>query len=647
MCGICGAFYFDQQQWVSEAVLNCMNNRMAHRGPDDSGMYCNQNIGLAMRRLSIIDLVTGHQPISNENDSIWIVFNGEIYNHLELKKELLSDGHQYRTNSDTETIIHLYEKYGIDCVQYLDGMFAFVIWDARTRTLFGARDRFGIKPLYYYIDNKKFLFGSEIKSLLAHPGISAILNKRALPEYLAMGYVTGSATLFESIYQLAPGYTIQVDSAGSCTLTQYWELHVNHACDQGSLEVYAQTYVSKLQEAVGSHMLSDVPLGVFLSGGIDSSAIAALATRASQDPISTFSVGYSEIPFSELPNARQVALALGTRHHEVIITRNTFFDSLPALIEIQDEPLAWPSNAALFFVARLAREHVKVVLTGEGSDETLAGYMRYPFTLINYKIDKFYRTLMPAAFRRYLRAFINTTSLLSGDLRRKLQHTSLGLEGDSWESLYFDNFFSAFSATEQADLLVEPGSCSPYEGSMRAWNTSRGNLLQRLLYTDIKTYLVALLMKQDRMSMAASIESRVPFLDHRLVEYALCIPARFNIHGLSGKLVLKNAMKQILPESIISQKKLGFPTPWKYWITSEQFEQIERTLLESRTLSRNLFNPYAVKKMLKEHRSGFRDHTNRIWRLLNFEIWCRVFFDGEEPNRDLVKDPRNIKVRTT
>ncbi len=520
MCGICGVFHFDRQRWVMQGVLDSMNGRITHRGPDDAGIYCNENVGLAMRRLSIIDVLNGHQPLSNEDGSIWIVFNGEIYNHNELRKKLQAQGHQYRTKSDTETVVHLYEEYGVDCVHHLSGMFAFVIWDEKRRTLFGARDRFGIKPFYYHKNEREFLFGSEIKSLLAHPNVKANLNEKALPEYLAMGYVCGTETLFESIHQLPPGHTIQLDESGITAVRQYWDLNTEGAEDEFSSRVYEETYLRKLQEAVNSHMLSDVPLGVFLSGGVDSSAIAALTARESHNSISTFSVGYKELPFSELPYAREVANALNAQHHEVLVSRNDFFNSLPALIEIQDEPLTWPSNAALFFVARLARERVTVVLTGEGSDETLGGYTRYAYTLLNQKFDRAYRVITPNRLRCQIREFINGTSLLSAGLRRKLEHSFLGRVGESWESFYFDNFYSAFSEKEQTDLLVGSVMASAYAGSMKVWNESRGNLLQRLLYTDIKTYLVALLMKQDRMSMAASVESRVPFLDHTMIDGA-------------------------------------------------------------------------------------------------------------------------------
>lgn len=639
--------YPNRQRHASRADLQSMIDRIVYRGPDESGIWVNKNVGLAMRRLSIIDLKNGHQPMANEDGSVWIVFNGEIYNHNDIRRELEGLGYRYRSASDTETIIHLYEEYGIECVHYLEGMFAFAIWDVKRRALFGARDRFGIKPLYYHKGQQFFLFGSEIKSLLAHPGMKASLNEKVLSEYLAMGYVRGGDTLFESITELPPAHTLQVNDAGIVTVSQYWDLEAEDGAEKYSAHVYVEEYSERLRGAVRSHLLSDVPLGVFLSGGIDSSAVAAFTTQESQEQVDTFSVGYKESSFSELSYARQVSDVLGTRHHEVLVSRRDFFSSLPALTYIQDEPITWPSSVALFFLARLASEHVKVVLTGEGSDETLAGYSRYAYTLMNKKMDRAYQTIMPEVVRRRIQGFIDRTSLLSGVLRRKLEHTFLARTGESWEAFYFDNFFSAFSEAEQASLLAEPFGGSPYTSSMKVWCGSKGNLLQRMLYTDIKTYLVALLMKQDRMSMAASIESRVPFLDHSLAEYAFQIPPGANIRGLSGKHVLKNAMKDMLPSTVIFRKKLGFPTPWEYWVSGEGSEKIRSTLLESRTLSRGLFCGDAIRRLFSEHRSGLRDNASRIWRLLSFELWCRVFLDEEQPNLDLLIDPRAIHLKSS
>jgi len=369
-----------------------------------------------------------------------------------------------------------------------------------------------------------------------------------------------------------------------------------------------------------------VPLGVFLSGGLDSSAVAALTTKIRREPIETFAVGYGEEAFSELPFARTVAQHIGSKHHEVRLSREEFFHSLPHLIWHEDEPIVWPSSVSLYFVARLARERVTVVLTGEGSDETLAGYTRYPWTVMNSRMDSVYRAAVPGMLRRWVREAMQS-GRMSRDLHRKLEHTFLVRGGESWQSFYFDNFYSAFSAADQAALLT-PGARAiagdAYAGSMHYWNGSSGDVLHRLLYTDIKTYLVELLMKQDQMSMAASIESRVPFLDHELVEFTASIPAKYDTRGIAGKFILKAAVEDLLPRDIVYRQKMGFPTPWAYWLGGPQLDQLEQILLEPRTVERNYFQPETVKKMFAEHRAGARDHGNRIWRLLNLELWERV-----------------------
>jgi asparagine synthase (glutamine-hydrolysing) len=380
--------------------------------------------------------------------------------------------------------------------------------------------------------------------------------------------------------------------------------------------------------------MSDVPLGVFLSGGLDSSAVAALMTKIRREPIETFSVGYAEQKYSELPYARTVAQHLKSMHHEVLVSRQDFFGALPKLIWHEDEPIVWPSSVSLFFVAQLARESVKVVLTGEGSDETLGGYSRYAFTLNNMAFDRIYRGLVPRSIRRGIRDSIATSAWISAAARRKLSHTFLGLDGASWVSFYFDNFFSAFSQKDQHELLTDAfghefSTETAYRNVLRYWGKSSGELLQRLLYTDIKTYLVELLMKQDNMSMAASIESRVPFLDHVLVEWATRVPAGIQIRGTTGKRILKKAMEDLLPHSIIYRPKLGFPTPWSGWLVGAQLDEIEHLLLEPRSLNRGLFRKAAVEKLLREHRARYRDHYDRIWRLLNLELWHRVCLEGE------------------
>jgi asparagine synthase (glutamine-hydrolysing) len=631
MCGICGIFFANREWRVQGDVLARMNRRIVHRGPDDEGFFVEENVGLAMRRLSIIDVKSGHQPLANENRDVWIVFNGEIYNHAELREDLESRGHQYRTRSDTETIVHLYEEYGSECVKHLRGMFAFVIWDRRKRALFAARDRLGIKPFYYRWDGKSFLFGSEIKTILAYPGVGAEFDRGTLAEYLTFGYITGQQTMWAGIRKLMPGHTLELSERGEPKVTRYWDLEVPVDELPREHSYYVRNYREKLESAVGSHLMSDVPLGIFLSGGLDSSAVAALTAKIRGDTIQTFAVGYGEEEFSELPYARRVAAHIRSDHHEVRLSREGFFDSLPRLIWHEDEPIVWPSSVSLYFVARLARERVTVVLTGEGSDETLAGYTRYAWTLLNSKMDRTYRAFTPAFLRRWFRQGISSAPL-SASLHRKLEHTFLMRDGASWPSFYFDNFYSAFSDAEFARLLT-PGalqSAGPaYERSMEPWERSSGDLLHRLLYTDINSYLIELLMKQDQMSMAASIESRVPFLDHPLVEFTARIPADHQIKGMAGKFILKEAVEDLLPHDIIYRKKMGFPTPWTYWLAGPQLQQIENLLSEPRTAARGLFRPEAISRIFAEHRAGQRDHGNRIWRLLNLELWQRVCLEGD------------------
>jgi asparagine synthase (glutamine-hydrolysing) len=634
MCGIAGMFEFGRDAHVDSGVLRRMCDVMAHRGPDDDGIFTQGRIGLGMRRLSIVDLSTGHQPISNEDGSIWIVFNGEIYNHRALREYLVTRGHHYRTQSDTETIVHLYEEYGKACVQQLRGMFAFAIWDAKQKSLFIARDRLGIKPLYYRLSSDSFLFGSEIKVLLAYPGVRANFNRTALPEFLAFGYLSGDETFYSGMHKLMPGHWLEMNEHGDLHLEQYWDLPQAPDERPHDESYYVESYRDLLEGAVRSHLMSDVPLGVFLSGGLDSSAVAALMTKVRREPIETFSVGYSEQTYSELAYAKTVSQHLNSVHHEVYVSRQDFFAALPKLIWHEDEPIVWPSSVSLFFVAQLARERVKVVLTGEGSDETLAGYSRYAFTLKNMAFDRIYRGLVPNAIRRYIRNSVAASPWIDATARRKLSHTFLGLDGESWVSFYFDNFFSAFNHKDQSELLTDDfrqqiDAGSAYCNVLRYWEQSSGELLQRLLYTDIKTYLVELLMKQDNMSMAASIESRVPFLDHVLVEWATRVPASIQIRGNAGKRILKKAMVGLLPDSIIHRSKLGFPTPWSGWLAGAQVDAIESLLLEPRSTNRGFFRRDAVEKLFREHRAQYRDHYDRLWRLLNLELWHRVCLEGE------------------
>jgi asparagine synthase (glutamine-hydrolysing) len=635
MCGIAGIMKFRSGVRAETTVLRQMCAAMVHRGPDDEGVYVDGPVGIAMRRLSIVDLATGHQPLSNEDGTVWIVFNGEIYNHATLRKDLEAKGHHYRTNSDTETIVHAYEEYGHNCVKHLRGMFAFAIWDAGRKKLFIARDRLGIKPLYYRRTPDHLVWGSEIKVVLAGSGGNTEFDRTTLPEYLAFGYLSGADTFYQGIQKLLPGHWMEVDSTGQIKIEQYWDLSVEQNRQARSESDYIATYRSMLEEAVSSHLMSDVPLGVFLSGGLDSSAVAALMTKIRRAPVETFSVGYAEDAYSELPYARIVAKHLNSVHHEVLVSQQEFFDALPHLIWQEDEPIVWPSSVPLYFVARLARAHVKVVLTGEGSDETLAGYTRYAFTMKNAAWDRIYRGIVPGAVRSVVRGSIADSRLLGATIRRKLSHTFLARDGNSWASFYFDNFFSAFGETDQAGLLTdqvrqECADGSAYANVLHYWEHSSGEMLQRLLYTDIKTYLVELLMKQDNMSMAASIESRVPFLDHPLVEFATNIPQSLQVGGFAGKHILKKAVEDLLPRSILYRPKLGFPTPWSRWLAGSQLGVIRNLLLEPRSTERGLFQPSAVERLFEEHQRGYRDHADRIWRLLNLELWHRACLENED-----------------
>jgi len=511
----------------------------------------------------------------------------------------------------------------------------------------------GIKPLYYKLDAERILFGSEIKAILAHGGIRPEFNRAALPEYLAFGYLSGEESFYSGVKKLQPGHTMSMGADGRIEVRQYWDLDNSKPHESRDESYYVRNYRELLEGAVNSHLMSDVPLGVFLSGGLDSSAVAALMTKARREPIETFSVGYGEENYSELPYARAVSERIKSKHHEVLMTEVGFFSTLPHLIWHEDEPIVWPSSVSLYFVARLARERVTVVLTGEGSDETLAGYTRYAFTLKNAAMDRAYRTVMPTIFRRVLRDSVANSSLLSATLRRKLEHTFLGKDGQAWESFYFDNFLSAFSGAEQNQLLTENlvsqfDPATAYKNVLGYWERSAKQageaMLQRLLYTDIKTYLVELLMKQDNMSMAASIESRVPFLDHVLVEFATRIPREVQIRGLAGKRILKKAMEDLLPHEIIYRPKLGFPTPWSRWLTGSRLESIRSLLLEPRSLERGYFRSEAIEKIFDEHRAKHRDNYDRIWRLLNLELWHRVCLEGE-PHEDSFPEMRLDSAR--
>lgn len=630
MCGIAGFVSLGAFP-EPELILERMTGAIAHRGPDDFGYYRDPLASLGHRRLSIIDLSSGHQPMTNEDGRLWIVYNGEIFNHADLRMELERAGHVYSTRSDTETILHAYEEYGPDCVSRFRGMFAFALWDREGRRLFCARDRLGIKPFYYYWDGRLFAFASEIKALLEHPAISASLEESLLPEYLAFGYVSEERTLFSGIRKLMPGHilTLQAcDGAEELETRRYWEIPRPRHFEQCDEVSWVRECRSRLEETVRLRLMSDVPLGMFLSGGVDSSAIAALMKRMTPGPVRTFSVGYEEAAFSELEQARQTAAHIGTDHREVVLGMDDFFNALPRLIWHEDEPITWPSSVSLYFVSRLASRYVKVVLTGEGADELFGGYARYRFYLWNRRWIRVYG-LLPASARAWVRRQIAASRLLSAPVRRKLQHTFLG-RAEDLESLYLDNFYCAFSRAGQEALLL-PGLApdAACDNFLRYWDSDAGTpLLPRMLYTDQKTYLVELLMKQDQMSMACSIESRVPFLDHPFVEFAARVPDRMKIRGAAGKYILKRAVEDLLPREIVYRKKMGFPTPIRRWLLDPRAANLHSVLCARDGLLASYLEMPAVEELLARHQGGLEDATDRIWRLLNLQIWGDIFLAG-------------------
>lgn len=624
MCGIAGLVSAFPSP--SRAIVERMARLLHHRGPDESGFYFDDHAGLGHRRLSIIDLSSGQQPMANEDGSLRIIFNGEIFNHATLRPELEASGHRYQTRCDTETILHAYEQYGAACVERFRGMFSFVIWDRQRRRLFCARDRLGIKPFYYWTDGRLFAFASEMKALFEPGQISARLDDEVLPEYLSFGYISGDRTMFRGVRKLLPGHTMEIslgDGVLRCEARQYWDVPEPVPAERPEQD-WIEECRTRLEETVRMRLMSDVPLGVFLSGGVDSSAIAALMKPMVDGRIQTFSVGYREAAYSELAYARGVSKYLDTDHHEITVGREEFFDALPRLIWHEDEPITWPSSVSLYFVSKLASEQVKVVLTGEGSDELFAGYGRYGFHLLNQRWMERYK-VVPGVVRRWVREGISTSGLLSASLRRKLGHTFLGL-GESLESLYLDNFYSAFSSTEQRALLRGRGPDSVYGGYLRYWNERPGApLLDRMLYADQKSYLVELLMKQDQMSMACSIESRVPLLDHPLVEFASRVPAAMKIRNGSGKYIFKRAVEDLLPKDVVYRKKMGFPTPVRDWLHGALAQPIYDSMLAGGSFLLEYVDGKVLSELIRGHQEGRRDGTDRLWRLLNLQLWGDLF----------------------
>jgi asparagine synthase (glutamine-hydrolysing) len=630
MCGINGiAFSSRSGRQVEENLLCGMRDVFTYRGPDDAGAFIDGNVGLGHRRLSIVDLTNGHQPMKNTDGSLVISYNGEIYNHADYREELIARGHIYQTHCDTETILHLYAEHGAGCVEYLRGMFAFAIWDTRKKELFVARDRLGVKPLYYVHDEQgNLFFASEIKALLEADAVKAEVNFAALPDQLANHGISNEETLFAGVKRLLPGHTLTWKD-GRVEIRKFWDLSFEPKHEARPAAEFVEEWRDLFRESVKMRLMADVPLGMFLSGGIDSSAIAAVMSTMVDEPIKTFSVAFNERDANELEYARLVAEKYRTDHHEITISPEQFFGALPELIWHEDEPLGFSASVPLYFVSKLAEQHVKVVLTGEGSDEILGGYGRYQKALALLNYGEKYESFTPGFLREAVKTGVAT---LPATLNRKLKRTFLALDADI-ESLYFDNF-AIFNKSMQSGLLsVESrgkiADANPYRG-LHNWldNTDAEELLDKLLYVDTKTYLHELLMKQDQMSMAASIESRVPFLDHKLVEFTARMPVEMKLRGKTTKWLLREAMTGILPDAILTRKKMGFPVPLGNWFRGPFKNVIDEYVLGERALSRGIFNAEFVRKLVAQHNAG-ENHDQRLWFLVNFEMWQRRFIDRE------------------
>ncbi len=655
MCGIAGIVSSEGLRPDDRERAIAMRDVIAHRGPDDAGLFVDGHAALAHRRLSIVDLAAGHQPLANEDESIRIVFNGEIYNHAEVRPTLESAGHYYRTRSDTETIVHAYEQWGDDGVHRLRGMFAFAIWDARRRRLLLVRDRLGVKPLYWAMAGDRLLFGSEIKAILESGLVRATANEDALPELLGTRYLSGSETLFRGIHRLQPGHRLVFEN-GALSIGRYWDVPAtgpSHEVSRLSDGELVQRFRVLLEEAVRIRLMADVPLGMFLSGGLDSSAIAALMATMIDRPLQTFSVAFKDRAFSELEYARQVSTAIRADAHEIVIDDHDFFGALPRLIWHEDEPIAHPSSVPLYFVSSLARDRVKVVLTGEGSDELLAGYGKYPRSLVNWRAASAYG-LMPAAVRNWIAKSV--VPRLPRRVGRYAARSFLSIPRTP-EAMFFDNF-AAIGLRRQATLLspslARVATPEHAYGPSRAYfdaPNGHSTTLDRLLYADLKTYLVELLMKQDQMSMAASIESRVPFLDHKLVEFAATLPVRMKLRGFKTKWILREAARTLLPHEILTRPKMGFPVPFAEWMKGSWQHIARDVLLDRRSRERGIINPAAVEQLIAAHAAGAADGGDAIWGLLNLELWYRTHIDGEGvqtlPGRPLVMPSAAPPLRAT
>jgi len=636
MCGICGLAGLEGASRFDEDLVRRMTDVLAHRGPDDAGVYLRSfrgprgegRIGLGHRRLSIIDLAGGHQPLANEDDSVWVVFNGEIYNFPELRQRLEASGHVFRTRCDTETLVHLYEDLGTQCVRELRGMFAFALWDSNTRTLLLARDRLGQKPLSYLREPDRILFASEIKSILQAPDVPRRLRLESLHDYLTYQYVPHPRTMFEGIMKLSPGHLLTWRD-GEISIEEYWRPPFRRTRPKPPAE-YVDEVRHLLTEATRMRLMSDVPLGAFLSGGIDSSIVVALMARQMSEPVKTFSIGFEEARYDELNYARQVAERYATDHHEFIVRPNAV-EVIPELVWHYDEPFADSSAIPTYYVARETRRHVTVALTGDAGDEGFAGYPRYKAVMASRLFD-----MLPAFGRRFLAEDLwkwIPVSVESKTLRRRARR-----------------FFEAMCLSPQARymrwccIFDDARKLDLYSPEMRARFESLPSsrifeaeyaqvpnldFLARTLFVDYRRYLPDdLNTKVDVASMIHSLECRAPFLDHKVVEFAATVPSEFKLRRNVSKYLLKRAFGDLLPRDITRRGKMGFGVPIAEWFRGDLKNYIRDILLDPATLARGYFDPANVRHLVSEHTEGRFDHGYRLWALLMFELWHRRFLDA-------------------
>lgn len=628
MCGIAGIADIDGLSHADGAAVGRMTAALHHRGPDDSGSFVDGFAALGHARLSIVDLAAGHQPMSNEDDTIWIVFNGEIYNFPDLHDRLRARGHRFRTRCDTEAIIHLYEDHGEDCVTHLRGMFAFAIWDQKRRRLFLARDRVGIKPLYYRNVGKRLQFGSEIKAILEAPGVTRAINPEALQDYLTFLWVPSPKSMFQGINKLPAGHTATLDEHGLRT-RQYWDLHFPEPSRESETAL-REEFLERLGEAVDSHRLADVPVGAFLSGGLDSSAVVAMMARRGSGPVVTSSIGFDEASHDELQYADAVARRFGTDHHRQVV-RPDVLDLVDRLAWHYDEPFADPSALPTFSVSRLARGHVKVALSGDGGDENMAGYRKYKI----HQRERTVRRLLPKSIRQpsfgLLASLYPKADWLPRPLRAK--STLQNLARDDAEAIYLSR---AAVDPAIALALIRPEARAPEYDSFNviddAYGISHGiDCLSRELYTDIKTYLCDdILVKVDRASMAVGLEVRVPILDHQFMEFMASIPPTLKLRGGVGKSLFKDAVRPTLGAAIVDRSKMGFSVPLADWFRGPLRHEIEKCLFATDAFITSVLDIRFLRRIWQDHQAGRSQADQLIWAVFMLEQWARKFVQSKQ-----------------